>query len=348
MFEVSEADLGIFKISTRMVVEELLVRGCRVFSFYSASAMLEVIVPQNPTPMRLFSVVNEEMSFISGRSIVSNKQITNSLLASKGFHVPDEYFVKLSELENSIEAIQSFITKHGQVVFKPIDGSHGNGVHIGVKTIDQIRTYAKEVEIISQSKSFILQQQLSGCDLRIVCIDNKYASAITRVPAFVIGDGKHTIDELIDLENDNENRGEDYSVQFNKINKVYVEEYLSIERLNEVPAEGEHVQVVGISNVGVGGIRVNVDNDVPQFLREIAENISEELRLPICGVDFFINKLPNTLDTEDDLHPVIIEVNNCPGLTMYDDFNSPQQKALVAKLVDSHLDAHNRRYPVNS
>jgi D-alanine-D-alanine ligase-like ATP-grasp enzyme len=128
----------------------------------------------------------------------------------------------------------------------------------------------------------------------------------------------------------------------------HVERYLSPEKLVAVPAVGESVQVISISNVGVGGTRKNLDDDIPQFIREASEKIAQELRLPICGIDFFVDAIPQAVHTQDDLHPIVIEVNNCPGLTQYESFEDPRQIELIKKLVDAQIAAHRQRYPISS
>lgn len=347
MHELSYSDLPNLKISARMIAKELLDRGYSVKGFLSAKSLFEVTLPDHPIPMRIYSVIDESMSFISGRIIASNKQVTNAIIHALGIQVPPELYVEFADMEASGNAIRDFIAEHGTTVAKPIDGAHGHGVFMGITTLEQVVEAGNTIAGMSSCEGFILQKQLQGIDIRIVCVDGKYASAMTRVPASVVGDGEHTVEELIHLENQRPERsGTNYSSILNKIDFAYVERYLSRDELSRVPAAGESVQVVGISNVGVGGTRVNLDDDIPQFLRENSEKIAKELRLPVCGIDYFVDTMPKSSHTPGDLNPVVIEVNNCPGLTQYDSFDDPRQIQLVKRLVDSQIAAHYRLYPV--
>ena len=349
MYELSYGDLPNLKISTRMIVKELLDRGYPVSGFLSSKGLLEVTLPDSPVAMRIYSVIDESMSFISGRIIAGNKQVTNAIVARLGVTVPDELYVGLTEAETKKQEILDFISKHGTVVVKPVDGAHGKGVFTGVTEYEQVVDAIQVITGLTLAAGFIIQQQLQGIDIRVICVDGKYASAMTRVPATVTGDGTRTVEQLIQLENQRSERsGEGYSTLFNKIDMSYVERHLTPEKLASVPAEGEAVQVIGISNVGVGGTRKNLDDDIPQFIREASEKVAREMRLPVCGIDFFVDALPQATDTLEDLHPVVIEVNNCPGLTQYESFDDPRQLELAKKLVDAQIAAHHQRYATQS
>jgi cyanophycin synthetase len=349
MYELSYGDLPNLKISTRMIAQELLDRGYQLRGFLSSKALLEVTLPDSPVTMRIYSVIDESMSFISGRTIAGNKQVTNAIVERLGITVPAELYVELTEVEARKQDIIDFIGRHSKVVVKPVDGAHGRGVFTDVAGYEQVVTAAQAIIPLTISSGFIIQQQLKGIDIRVICVDGSYASAMTRVPAAVTGDGTHTVEQLIQLENQRSERsGENYSTIFNKIDMSHVERYLSPEKLVAVPAVGESVQVISISNVGVGGTRKNLDDDIPQFIREASEKIAQELRLPICGIDFFVDAIPQAVHTQDDLHPIVIEVNNCPGLTQYESFEDPRQIELIKKLVDAQIAAHRQRYPISS
>lgn len=349
MYELSYDDLPKLKISTRMIAKELLDRDYKVQGFLSTTGLMQVTLPDSPVAMRIYSVIDESMSFVAGRAIARNKQVTNALIAHLGIPVPDEIYIEEEDLESKKGVIDTFIKQHGMVVAKPIDGAHGKGIFTGVTTYEQIIEASRVIVDLSDFSGFIIQQQLQGIDIRIVCIDGHYASAMTRVPATVIGDGVSTIVQLIEKENQHEDRnGTNYSTIFNKIDMSFVERHLSKEVLASIPLQGESIQVAGVANVGVGGTRKNLDEAIPQFLRDASEKIAKELRLPICGIDFFVDAIPQATDSFDDLHPVVIEVNNAPGLTQYESFDDPRQKQLVKQLVDRQIEAHYRLYPMSS
>jgi cyanophycin synthetase len=173
--------------------------------------------------MRLFSVIDESMSFIAGRAIAGNKQVTNAIVKSIGINVPDELYINPTILHEDPDTVDAFIKSHGKVVAKPIDGAHGKAVYINLDSLQQVMDCAQAILQESRFDGFLVQQQLTGFDVRVVCIDGVYASAMTRVPATVIGDGVHTVEQLIDIENGQSDRGgDDYNTLYNKIDMKYV------------------------------------------------------------------------------------------------------------------------------
>lgn len=348
MFDVTKDNVSDLKVSTRMIAQEYLSRGARIESFYSTSGILQIHLNNHPDVMRVFSVIDEGMSLVAGKTVAGNKQVTNAIAKQMGIDVPDELYVEYAKVELKIIDIQNFINTHGKVVVKPVYGSHGNGVLTGVTNVSEVVKHAATIRPSSGRGGIIIQQQLSGFDIRIVCIDGRFASAMTRLPAFVVGDGLHSIDQLIDIENKKPERGDDYHSALNKIDATHVKNYLPKDQLSLIPSESEVIQVAGISNVGAGGIRKNIDDDIPDYLRTISERIAKEFRLPVCGVDFYVDRLPTYHDTADNLRATLIEVNNCPGITMYESFDDPRQKQLVSKLVDYQIQSHFARNPRDS
>ena len=104
------------------------------------------------------------------------------------------------------EDLEATIKKIGYpIVLKPLDGNHGKGASINVKTWEDAvegLAYAKKY-----SRRIIVEKFVTGFDFRVLIIDNKLVAAAKRVPAHVIGDGQKTIQELIAITNLDPRRG---------------------------------------------------------------------------------------------------------------------------------------------
>ncbi len=91
------------------------------------------------------------------------------------------------------------------MVVKPLDGNHGRGVSINLKTEEQVRTaFEKAYE---RSSVVIVETFQEGHDYRILVINGKVLAVAQRVPGHVVGDGVHTIAQLVDLVNTDPRRG---------------------------------------------------------------------------------------------------------------------------------------------
>src|SRR5206468_9330929 len=73
------------------------------------------------------------------------------------------------------------------LVFKPLDGNHGRGATINVKTeAEAIAAFEHAAKI---SRRVIVEKFITGYDFRVLVIDNKMVAAAQRQPAHVKGDG---------------------------------------------------------------------------------------------------------------------------------------------------------------
>lgn len=227
--------------------------------------------------------------------LADNKMMSYALLAGLGVKQPETVVVRTAEES------WPMIEKYGSIAIKPIDGAHGNGVTVGVKTSEEA---AKAIEVASANSPLmglaIAQPQLpvDELEVRAICIDYKFVMAVARIPAQVTGDGEHNIRELIELENSTI-RMAPYQGELAYINLGMAEKFLG-ERITEVPAAREKVRVVASCNVGQGGTAVDYSEKFSPEMREMAEKIARAAELPVIGIDFYGDE--------------VIEVNACPSL----------------------------------
>lgn len=319
--------------TTRLIVERALLRGWGVAHFSAARSTLFFQIPGRRNLIKTFGSSPHRTSYPDSK-ISKNKAITSCLLACAEIPVPTEMSLSRKEVENSTDIIRDFLNKQSPVVVKPLDASHGYGITTNLTKIEDTMKAIYGALEFSKLKRILIQKQYTGYDARLICINYKYVDAITRIPARVFGDGKGNIEKLIQKENNSELRGENYKNKLNMIDIEKARQYLGAEGIKRVPAAGEEVQVVGVSNVGVGGERLNICSQIPVWMKQMAETAAKTLELPVCGVDFLIKKLPTTDVAMIDLQPIILEVNECPTLSMYDDLHSPEQLSII----DTYLD----------
>ncbi|MDB5163653.1 MAG: cyanophycin synthetase [Candidatus Saccharibacteria bacterium] len=318
------------KVSSRLVVNRALARGWVVEPYESNPSIMKLTLPSRAQPIHIFSAAPPHASYVASK-IAQDKFITNKILADRGVPVPAELLLHAGH-DLPQDAIDAFLAEHKRIIVKPLDASHGKGITTDITAKAALRKAISVAQKQAKTGRVLLQNHLEGLDLRVLCVGYKFISAIHRTPARVIGDGRHTVAELIDVTN--EDRGENYSKRLNKIPSNEAEGYLGKKRYNSVPAKQEIVQVLGVANVGKGGELQNVTTEVPQFLIELSEAIARTLFLPVCGIDFLIAKLPTKDVTKQQLHPVVIEVNETPMLMMYEDTES----ALQDRVIDAYLD----------
>lgn len=334
-------DLTKYKITTRLIIERALYRGWKVCSFKTNLAILLIYPNERKTPIKIFSASPPQMSFPASK-ISQDKYITNQLLAHNNLPVPRELLIKASgDNITSDKELEECLSELEKLVVKPLDSAHGKGITTDITSINSLKIAINEAKTHSFNNHIIIQEQIEGIDIRVICIGYRFANAISRTPATVRGDGKSTVAELINITNTNGERGENYKTMLNTIPLHKTTQYLSEEKLKKIPEKDSLVQVIGVSNTGMGGLRYNITDNIPDFLISIAEKAAQILELPVCGIDFMVKRLPKKNDSEDELDVRIIEANNCPSLVMYDDLYSSEQ----TDIIDRYLDYINEGVP---
>ncbi len=327
-----EIDLSQRKYTSKLIVERTLKRGWKIAGFKTNPAVFLIYVPGRQQPVKVFSASPPQMMYPAVK-IAKDKFITSQVLKSENQPVPEELLLELDEQATS-QACKDFLRANTPLVVKPLDASHGKGITVNIDSEDKLTTAIEEAKQEAINGRVLLQKQLDGFDVRIVCINYEYVDSITRIPASVVGNGRNTTLELIVLANQSDERGENYKAKLNFINVEKAKQYLGDQKISETPLEGEEVHVIGVSNVGMGGVRKNIKNQIPEFLKDMAIQAAKILDLPVCGIDFMVKKIPEKNDSLEDLNPMIIEVNECPMLTMYDDLHSPEQNEVIDKYLD--------------
>src|SRR4051812_7528868 len=181
--------------------------------------------------------------------IASDKELTNRLLHDVGLPVPRNVLVYSEE-----EAVEAAETIGFPVVTKPLDVSHGRGVSLNLHTADEVRWGFAQAAV--HRKSVLVEQFVAGRDFRVLIVNDQVVAAAERVPAHVIGDGKHTIGELIEITNQDPRRGFDHEKVLTRIRvDAQAERLLARARytVETVLPPGERFFLRSTANISTGG-----------------------------------------------------------------------------------------------
>lgn len=242
--------------------------------------------------------------------IACNKEDTKRMLDAASIPVAKgDICVDEEDLENTIKRIGY------PIVIKPLDGNHGKGASINLNTWEDAvagLAFAKKY-----SRRVIVERFITGFDFRVLVIDNKVVAAAQRVPAHVKGDGKNTIQQLIDTENKDPRRGyghenvlTEISVDRDTLDLLSKKEYT----LETVPAKDEIVYLKSTANLSTGGTSIDVTDMMHPENIFLAERIARVIGLDVCGIDIMAKNLTQPLKENGG---VILEVNAAPGFRMH-------------------------------
>lgn len=242
-------------------------------------------------------------------SIAQDKELTRMLLSAAGIPVPAGRPVASAE-----DAWVAACEIGGPVVVKPRDGNQGQGVGVGLASREQVEAaYAVALEI---SADVLVERYIPGQDYRMLVIGNKVIAAARRDPPQVIGDGIHTVSQLVEQVNSDARRGEGHA---NALTKIRFDEialaHLATQGLTaeSVPFAGAQVFLRNNANLSTGGTATDVTDEVHPELAARVEAAAQMIGLDVCGVDVVCQSVSRPLEGQG----AIIEINAAPGLRMH-------------------------------
>ncbi len=244
--------------------------------------------------------------------IASDKKLTNRLLDSAGLPVPRSEVVEAED-----EAVAAAKRIGYPCVLKPLDGNHGRGVALNLRTEDDVRAAFAVALRESRSGDVIVESYISGNDYRVLVIGGKLAAVAERVPASVMGDGERTIRALVEATNADPRRGIGHEKVLTKIklddNAVGVLEDQGF-TAESVPEAGTFVKLALTGNMSTGGTSIDRTMEAHPDNIEIAETAARMVGLDIAGIDFIC---PDIATPVRETGGGIVEVNAAPGFRMH-------------------------------
>ena len=242
--------------------------------------------------------------------LASDKEETNKILGSLGLPVPRQELVT-----SQTEALRAARRLGGGVVLKPYNGNHGRGITINITGEDEIRAGFEAAR--EHSRSVIVETYLAGDDHRLLVVNGELIAATKRTPGHVVGDGKQTVAELIDIVNSDPRRGVGHEKVLTKL-KLDREAELMLERVGytaeSVPQVGEIVPLRSTANLSTGGTATDVTDIIHPDNRAMAERAVRAIGLDVGGVDFLST---NIAESYKSIGGGICEVNAAPGFRMH-------------------------------
>ncbi|HMQ02645.1 MAG TPA: cyanophycin synthetase [Pyrinomonadaceae bacterium] len=242
--------------------------------------------------------------------IAGNKHATKTLLGDMGVPVPKGYRIRdVEDLEETLKSVGY------PAVIKPLDGNHGKGATVGVKTLeDALSAWEKAKEY---SRWVIVEQQLQGADFRALVVNNRLIAVAERVPAHVVGDGKKTIEQLIEETNQDPRRGyghENVLTQIDIDNQTLRCVRKAGYQPDSILPKGERLFLKTTANISTGGTAIDVTDEVHPENVFLFERIARIIGLDVAGIDVIA---PNVSEPLRESGGGIIEVNAAPGFRMH-------------------------------
>lgn len=262
--------------------------------------------------------------------IMENKEVTKLILKENGINVPTG--IKIKTVAEALENCHQFQGR--DIVVKPNSTNFGMGIVI-LKEMQCEKNYRSALETAFKHDSAVLIEEfIFGKEYRFLIIGDQVAAILHRVPSNVIGDGVHSISELVAEKNKNPLRGSGYVTPLEKLKLKQPEvAYLKDQKktIDTVPNKGETVYLRENSNISTGGDSIDFTDDIRDEYKQIAVQAAKAVGAKICGVDMIITDIhqqPNASNYG------IIELNFNPALHIHNYPYQGENRHVEEKVLD--------------
>lgn len=327
-----------YGVSTEALLEAAQSRNIPVMHLSKRTSLLQL--GYGSRQRRVQATTTDRTSCI-GVDLACDKLETKQLFAQLGIPVARGYLAATFQ-----EALKIMEEVGVPAVVKPIDGNQGQGVTLNITTVEELR---KAFEIgLRYSKDILIEEYIKGNDYRLTVINGKFCAASHRLPPFVIGDGKHTIRQLIKKINTDDLRGDGHERPLTKI-KVDQVVLLTLFRQNlnleSILPRGKEVFLRENGNLSTGGTAYDVTELVHPENQQLVERAARVIGLDVAGID---------LRTADVSRPIsryggaIIEVNAAPGIRMHQYPTAGKARNVADQIIEMLYPEDNGRIPIFS
>ncbi len=259
--------------------------------------------------------------------IACDKEETKNLLEASEIPVPRGRIIY------DEEDLKACIDKIGYpIVTKPVNGNHGKGATTNIRNWEDAVTGLKAAKVYG--RAVICEKFITGRDFRVLVVNYKFVAAALRTPAAVIGDGLHTIQELIDIVNKDPRRGYGHE---KVLTAIKVDDF-TMDILNKrgytlatVLEDREELWLKPTANLSTGGTATDVTDYVHPTNIFMAERIARIIGLNICGIDIMADNLSVPLSENGGS---VLEVNAAPGFRMHLDPTEGLPRNVAEPVID--------------
>ncbi len=265
----------------------------------------------SPTKKILFKSTDFGGNSALWYKIADNKEITGILLSRHNIATPKSVTISALQYDkNSLDKQTQGLSF--PLVAKPIDEAHGNGVMMSIDSTQELKSVLDK--LLGSYDSIIIQEQIQGDEVRVLVVRWQVILAKNRIPAHIVGDGTHTIQDLIAKKNDNPIRGKWYDKPLAEIDiDAKLHRFLKKQGLDidAIPDKWTYIQLRGTSNLWTGGSMQDVTDTLCDDIKDTCIHVADIFWLDICGIDIISPDISVPFEKNG---WVILEVNATPSI----------------------------------
>ncbi len=262
-------------------------------------------------------------------AISCDKEDTHNLLRDVGLPLPLQRLVYSEK-----EAVKLARRIGYPVVIKPLDANHGRGITIDINLDSDVEAAFRFAREKGKTRGILVESLIKGFDHRMLVVDGELVAVAKRVPGHILGDGKHSIKELVEIVNQDPRRGVGHEKVLTQL-ELDRQANLLIEKAGytaeSVLDKKEIFYLRSTANLSTGGTAIDVTDEVHPDNRAMAIRAVGAVGLDVGGVDFLSEDISQSYK---DIGGAIVEVNAAPGFRMHVSPSEGQSRDVAGKVMD--------------
>lgn len=301
-----------FELSSQDLMKEAIKAGLRLDIIDAQDNLIKLSYDGHEEYIRNGNMTSHD-SLIS-YYLMENKVATKYILAQEGIRVP-----KGNHFDNYDRACRYYDTlPFSAFVVKPKNTNYGLGISI-FKHKPHRKAFEEALSIaFEEDTTILIEEFIPGSELRFYVQANRVLAVCERQPAQVVGDGIHTVSQLIDQANQHPLRGKKHFAPMTLLDKGKNERLQLAEQdltFDSIPDEDQVVFLRENTNVSTGGLSIDRTNQVDSFYKDLAIQSAQALGATFCGVDIILSNYRKPPISDHDF--AVLEANFNPSMSIH-------------------------------
>lgn len=294
---------------SRVMWEEAKRRGIRVREFRLFHIGREAFISEYQGEIKTFMGLPRPGT-IDSKSILwmDDKRVMREKFSEVGIPVAQG-----GAVSSWRKTVKLFEKLEKPVIIKPERGSRSRHTTVHIDTLEDLKKAFDCAQEISPY--MVMEEEHIGYVHRGTLIGGKVAGILRREPASVVGDGEHTVAELVEIENKNPLR------QGPIFHEIVLNEETVAElarqglTLKSIPKKNQPVALGQKASRGVGGGATDMTDEAHPDNITMLEKIAEVLGDSLVGVDFMM--IDVTKSWRQQPRSGVIECNSMPFIDLH-------------------------------
>lgn len=297
-------------LSSQLLAEQALARGIKV-DVVDAQANIMRLTHANRAQL-VVAGSGTDLNPQALTTVLGHKVAAKQIMAEHGVQVPaSQTYRSANQLIDDYDRY----AQGGGIVLKGTESTH---TVVAFRIMPKRELFEQVVrQLFEQTKTVMAEELIVGSSYRFLVIDGKVQAIVERIPANIVGDGRSTVQTLLDRKNARALRGTAFRYPQSELKLGTVERYRLQSYnmdLDSVVSRGTQILLREDATFGNGSDVLDATDEMHDSYITAVEKLAADLKLKVAGVDVMIPNLYAELTPEHPEMAVYLGIHAAPYL----------------------------------